>query len=96
MLIAEIHRSARIALCNRICLLIGYNTYLTDETDLPRIESCRAELAIAIRSTADNVKQLLLNGVADKLPISACVPKPSLYSSSQIWKHVLTAFSLEL
>ncbi|KAL3474383.1 fungal-specific transcription factor domain-containing protein [Aspergillus californicus] len=64
-------QSARIALCNRICLLIGHNTYLADETDLSRIESCRAELASAIRSTADNVKQLILNGVADKLPISA-------------------------
>ncbi|KAL4779227.1 fungal-specific transcription factor domain-containing protein [Aspergillus varians] len=64
-------QSARIALCNRICLLVGYNTYITDETDLSRIESCRAELATAIRSTADNVKQILLHGVADKLPISA-------------------------
>ncbi|KAL2832950.1 fungal-specific transcription factor domain-containing protein [Aspergillus cavernicola] len=64
-------QSARIALCNRICLLIGYNTYLADETDLSRIESCRADLTIAIKSTADNVKQLILNGVADKLPISA-------------------------
>ncbi|KAL5340706.1 fungal-specific transcription factor domain-containing protein [Aspergillus crustosus] len=64
-------QSARIALCNRICLLIGQTTYLTDETDPSRIESCRAELAAAIRSTADNVKQLILNGVADKLPISA-------------------------
>ncbi|KAL4876054.1 fungal-specific transcription factor domain-containing protein [Aspergillus karnatakaensis] len=64
-------QSARIALCNRICLLIGHNTYLSDETDASRIESCRAELASAIRSTADNVKQLILNGVADKLPISA-------------------------
>ncbi|KAL4867675.1 fungal-specific transcription factor domain-containing protein [Aspergillus spectabilis] len=64
-------QSARIALCNRICLLIGHNTYLTDETDPSRIESCRAELASAIRSTSDNVKQLILKGVADKLPISA-------------------------
>ncbi|KAL5051562.1 hypothetical protein BDW71DRAFT_55898 [Aspergillus fruticulosus] len=64
-------QSARIALCNRICLLIGHNAYLTDETDLPRIESCRADLASAICSTAHNVKQLILNGVADKLPISA-------------------------
>ncbi|KAL4801502.1 fungal-specific transcription factor domain-containing protein [Aspergillus unguis] len=64
-------QSARIALCNRVCLLIGYNSYLTDEADLSRIESCRAELAAAIQSTADNVKQLILNGVADKLPISA-------------------------
>ncbi|KAL5003475.1 fungal-specific transcription factor domain-containing protein [Aspergillus recurvatus] len=64
-------QSARIALCNRICLLIGHNAYLTDETDLSRIESCRADLASAIRSTAHNVKQLILNGVADKLPISA-------------------------
>ncbi|KAL2846513.1 fungal-specific transcription factor domain-containing protein [Aspergillus pseudodeflectus] len=70
-LCAIYYQSARIALCNRICLLIGHNTYLSDETDLPRIESCRAELAMAIRSTADNVKQLILNGVADKLPISA-------------------------
>jgi hypothetical protein len=64
-------QSARIALCNRICLLIGHNAYLTDETDLSRIESCRADLASAICSTAHNVKQLILNGVADKLPISA-------------------------
>ncbi|KAL4918182.1 fungal-specific transcription factor domain-containing protein [Aspergillus aurantiobrunneus] len=64
-------QSARIALCNRICLLIGCSTYLSDETDVSRIEFCRAELATAIRSTADNVKQLILNGVADKLPISA-------------------------
>ncbi|KAL4910151.1 hypothetical protein BDW74DRAFT_173617 [Aspergillus multicolor] len=64
-------QSARIALCNRICLLIGHNAYLTDETDHSRIESCRADLATAIRSTAHNVKQLILNGVADKLPISA-------------------------
>ncbi|KAJ0422750.1 fungal-specific transcription factor domain-containing protein [Aspergillus carlsbadensis] len=70
-LCAIYYQSARIALCNRICLLIGHSTYLCDETDLPRIESCRAELAMAIRSTADNVKQLILNGVADKLPISA-------------------------
>ncbi|KAL4943488.1 hypothetical protein BDV06DRAFT_221148 [Aspergillus oleicola] len=64
-------QSARIALCNRICLLIGYNAHLTDDSDLFRIESCRAELATAIRSTADNVKQLIQHGVADKLPISA-------------------------
>ncbi|KAL4742357.1 fungal-specific transcription factor domain-containing protein [Aspergillus similis] len=64
-------QSARIALCNRICLLIGHNAYPTDETDLSRIESCRADLASAICSTAHNVKQLILNGVADKLPISA-------------------------
>ncbi|RDW90444.1 putative Zn(II)2Cys6 transcription factor [Aspergillus mulundensis] len=64
-------QSARIALCNRICLLIGHNAYLTDETDMSRIESCRVDLATAIRSTAHNVKQLILNGVADKLPISA-------------------------
>lgn len=54
-----------------MCLLVGYNTYLTDQTDMSRIESCQAELASAIRSTAENVKQLILNGVADKLPISA-------------------------
>ncbi|KAL2850619.1 fungal-specific transcription factor domain-containing protein [Aspergillus pseudoustus] len=70
-LCAIYYQSARIALCNRICMLIGHNTYLSDETDLPRIESCRAELAMAIRSTADNVKQLIQYGVADKLPISA-------------------------
>ncbi|KAL2872695.1 Zn(II)2Cys6 transcription factor [Aspergillus lucknowensis] len=70
-LCAIYYQTARVAICNRICLLIGYSTYLTDETDLSRIESCRAELAVAIRSIADNVKQILLNGVADKLPISA-------------------------
>ncbi|KAL2820323.1 fungal-specific transcription factor domain-containing protein [Aspergillus granulosus] len=70
-LCAIYYQSARIALCNRICFLIGHNTYLSDETDLPRLESCRTELAMAIRSTADNVKQLILYGVADKLPISA-------------------------
>ncbi|KAL4760107.1 transcription factor domain-containing protein [Aspergillus foveolatus] len=64
-------QSARIALCNRICLLIGHNASLTDETDLSRIGSCRADLTSAICSTAHNVKQLILNGVADKLPISA-------------------------
>ncbi|KAL4948931.1 fungal-specific transcription factor domain-containing protein [Aspergillus filifer] len=64
-------QSARIALCNRICLMIGYNAHLTDDSDMYRIESCRAELATAIRSTADNVKQLIQHGVADKLPISA-------------------------
>ncbi|KAI9367178.1 fungal-specific transcription factor domain-containing protein [Aspergillus egyptiacus] len=64
-------QSARIALCNRICLLVGLSSDLSDGTDLLRIESCRCELAEAIRSTADNVKQLILNGVADKLPISA-------------------------
>lgn len=96
MLIA-IHRSARIALCNRICLLIGYNTYLTDETDLFRIESCRAELSTAIRSTADNVKQLLLNGVADKLPISACVPRnlPTSPLFRLSIRHVLMPLKLQ-
>ncbi|KAL4793247.1 fungal-specific transcription factor domain-containing protein [Aspergillus venezuelensis] len=64
-------QSARIALCNRICLVIGYNAHLTDDSDMYRIESCHAELATAIRSTADNVKQLIQHGVADKLPISA-------------------------
>ncbi|KAL3458244.1 fungal-specific transcription factor domain-containing protein [Aspergillus heterothallicus] len=70
-LCAIYYQSARIALCNRICFLIGHNTYLSDESDLSRIELCRAELAMAIRSTADNVKQLIQYGVADKLPISA-------------------------
>ncbi|KAL6232268.1 hypothetical protein BDW75DRAFT_247299 [Aspergillus navahoensis] len=78
-------QSARIALCNRICLLIGHNASLTDETDLSRIESCRADIASAICSTAHNVKQIILNGVADKLPISAlaCILFPQILLSIQ-------------
>jgi hypothetical protein len=41
--------------------------------DLKRIEACRSDLVTAIGSTAQKVKELIIHGVADKLPISAYV-----------------------
>ncbi|KAJ5186617.1 hypothetical protein N7449_011381 [Penicillium cf. viridicatum] len=63
-LIAIYHHSARIALCNRMCLL-------TDETDMERFGRCQSELVTSVASITNNVKQLLTNRVADRLPISA-------------------------
>ena len=63
-------RSARIALCNHKCLMIG-DTSSPKAADQEQLEYCRTELVRAIGSTAERVKQLLTNGVADKLPISA-------------------------
>ncbi|KAJ5419800.1 uncharacterized protein N7487_003350 [Penicillium crustosum] len=63
-LIAMYHHSARIALCSRMCLL-------TDETDMERFGRCQSELVASVASITNNVKQLLTNRVADRLPISA-------------------------
>lgn len=58
--------SARISLCNRMCLL-------TDETDMERFGRCQSELVTSVTSITNNVEQLLTNRVADRLPISAYV-----------------------
>ncbi|KAK1138573.1 hypothetical protein N8T08_002367 [Aspergillus melleus] len=69
-LVALYYQSARIALCNHKCLMIG-DTSSPKAADQEQLEYCRTELVRAIGSTAERVKQLLTNGVADKLPISA-------------------------
>ncbi|KAL4978551.1 hypothetical protein BDW66DRAFT_158068 [Aspergillus desertorum] len=94
--VANPDESARIALCNRICSLIGQNAYLADETDLSRIESCRADLASAICATAHNVKQLILNGVADKLPISAYASSPLSRLAYTLFPQILLSIHTQL
>lgn len=46
---------------------------LTDETDMERFGRCQSELVASVASITNNVKQLLTNRVADRLPISAYV-----------------------
>ncbi|KAF9885061.1 hypothetical protein FE257_000792 [Aspergillus nanangensis] len=76
------YQSARMALCNHMCLLISATEPL-EYDDLRRIESCRSELVTAIGSTAEKVKELIIGGVADKLPISAvaCTMLPQILLS---------------
>ncbi|PLB54958.1 hypothetical protein P170DRAFT_460931 [Aspergillus steynii IBT 23096] len=69
-LVALYYQSARIALCNHKCLMISDTNY-PEAADQEQLGFCRTELVRAISSTAERVKQLLTNGVADKLPISA-------------------------
>ncbi|KAL4860347.1 fungal-specific transcription factor domain-containing protein [Aspergillus spectabilis] len=79
------YQSARIALNNRICILIGCYI-IPNETQLSMIESCRSDIAVAIISTADNMKQIVLNGLTDKLPASviAYILFPQILLSLQI------------
>ncbi|KAL4891423.1 hypothetical protein BDV59DRAFT_209071 [Aspergillus ambiguus] len=69
-LLSIYYQSARMAVSNHMCRLISTAKSLEFE-DLERIESCRSDLVAAIGSTAHKVKELIINGVADKLPISA-------------------------
>ncbi|KAL5360846.1 fungal-specific transcription factor domain-containing protein [Aspergillus floccosus] len=69
-LLSIYYQSARMAVSNHMCRLITMVKSLEYE-DLKRIEACRSDLVTAIGSTAQKVKELIIHGVADKLPISA-------------------------
>ncbi|KAL4887418.1 hypothetical protein BJY04DRAFT_212454 [Aspergillus karnatakaensis] len=63
------YQSARVALCNRVCLVLNE---MVDSTTryLQNLDSCRSELAAAISSIADKVGHLITIKAIDKLPIS--------------------------
>ncbi|GES64570.1 hypothetical protein ATEIFO6365_0009005900 [Aspergillus terreus] len=69
-LLSIYYQSARMAVSNHMCRLITMVKSLEYE-DLKRIEACRSDLVTAIGSTAQKVKEFIIHGVADKLPISA-------------------------
>ncbi|KAJ0415203.1 hypothetical protein BJY00DRAFT_293874 [Aspergillus carlsbadensis] len=68
-LVAIYYHSSRVALCNRLCYLLGSSAVL--DPSLCQFESCRSDLITAVRSIADKVKQLSILQLVDKLPISA-------------------------
>ncbi|KAL3471525.1 hypothetical protein BJX99DRAFT_263187 [Aspergillus californicus] len=69
-LIAMYYHSSRVALCNRLCYLLGSSEVL-DPGHLSQFEFCRYDLVTAVRSIADKVRQLTILQLVDKLPISA-------------------------
>ncbi|KAL4866303.1 hypothetical protein BDV12DRAFT_210583 [Aspergillus spectabilis] len=68
-LLSIYYQSARVALCNRVCLVLNK---MVDYTTgyLQKLEYCRCELVAAISSIAEKVKQLITIKAIDKLPIS--------------------------
>jgi hypothetical protein len=62
--------SSRVALCNRLCYLLGTSDVL-DPSRLSQLEFCQSDLVTAVRSVADKVRQLTILQLVDKLPISA-------------------------
>ncbi|KAL5343089.1 hypothetical protein BJX70DRAFT_207374 [Aspergillus crustosus] len=76
------YHSARVALCNHVCLLLNemadYSTAYVQ-----KLEFCRCELVAAVTSIAEKVKQLVNIKAVDKLPISvsACTTTPYILLS---------------
>ncbi|KAL4789149.1 hypothetical protein BDV19DRAFT_395316 [Aspergillus venezuelensis] len=68
-LLSIYYQSARVALCNRVCLVLSK---VIDSTSryLQHLDFCRSELVAAIESIADKVKHLISIKAVDKLPIS--------------------------
>ncbi|KAL2813411.1 fungal-specific transcription factor domain-containing protein [Aspergillus granulosus] len=63
------YRSARVALCNCICIVLGRAEH-HKRRYLQQLQLCQAELVAAIACIADKVRQLIIIDAVDKLPIS--------------------------
>ncbi|KAJ0418680.1 hypothetical protein BJY00DRAFT_324838 [Aspergillus carlsbadensis] len=76
-LLAIYYQSARIALCNRVCLALG-TAVSHKPKHFQQLQLCQSELLAAIACIADKVRQLLVIEAVDKLPISvaACTATP--------------------
>ncbi|KAL4736103.1 fungal-specific transcription factor domain-containing protein [Aspergillus similis] len=68
-LISIYYHSARVALCNRICLVLGKVEYHKPNY-LQQLNLCESELVAAIACIADKVRRLNIIEAVDKLPIS--------------------------
>lgn len=63
-------RSARIALCNKICSVLSSSPSVEVE-DLERLEHCQWEIRSATELIVNDIRQLKIVGLTEKLPISA-------------------------
>ncbi|KAL4736117.1 hypothetical protein BDV11DRAFT_211553 [Aspergillus similis] len=72
-LLSIYYQSARVALCNRVCLILNQTVDYTTRY-LQQLEFCRSELAAAIMLIADKVKHIVRIKAVDKLPISIQYP----------------------
>ncbi|KIA75425.1 hypothetical protein HK57_00069 [Aspergillus ustus] len=68
-LLAIYYQSARVALSNRICAVLGKAKH-DKRRHLQHLQLCRSELLAATASIADKIRQLIIIEAVDKLPIS--------------------------
>ncbi|KAL3496367.1 hypothetical protein BJX62DRAFT_232477 [Aspergillus germanicus] len=99
-LLAIYYQSARIALCNRVCLVLG-NAVGHRTKYAQQLQLCQSELLAAIACIADKVRQLVIIEAVDKLPISvaACTTTPYILltinsqSDSKKRREILVLFT---
>lgn len=59
-----------MALCNHVCRLTGTLDFLSASVHR-QLERCKFELTEALSNVADSIRCLIMNGMADHLPITA-------------------------
>lgn len=59
-----------MALCNHVCRLTGTLDFLSPSV-YRQLERCKFELTEALSNVADSIRCLIMNGMADHLPITA-------------------------